>query len=348
MEKYLPLDDNQIRVLNDAALIYESYLQAHLAMSNYPGWMFFKPKQGKEYLFHALDRKGNGKSLGRRSEETEHKLAEFKAAKDLAEERFSSIAKRMHDHARFCKAARINRIPAMAGKIIRTMERVGVADNFLVVGTNALYAYESAAGIAFLPEVTATADMDILWDSRRKLSFAMTANPGGEPSIGTFMELLRSADRLFTVNTERTFQAINGSGFAVELLKPLEPVNPFKAGDGDLLTPMPLRGQDWLLLRPPMKRVAVGQDGYPVFFRVPDPRLFCLHKAWLSTLDDRRADKKQRDLAQAKLVAGLLSNRLADYPIAEILAAPDIPEPLIHAANLLSFDEPMDNPSPYF
>lgn len=348
MEKFLPLDDNQIRVLNDTALIYEGYLVAHRERSKYPGWMYFKPKQGNEYLFHATDRKGNGRSLGRRSDETERTMNDFRAAKDAAEERFNGLAKRMHDQARFCKAARINRLPAMAGKIIRTMERLGVADNFVVVGTNALYAYESEAGIAFLPEVTATADMDILWDSKRKLTFAV--QPGGEetPQIKTFMELLRSADKLFTVNTERTFQAINGAGFAVELLKPLEPAMPFKAGEGDQLTPMPLRGQDWLLLRPPVKRIVIGNDGYPLFMRVPDPRLFCLHKAWLSTLDDRNPDKKQRDLAQGQMVAQLLSDRLAAYPLQELLDTPDLPAELRQAAPLLAVEEDKGEQSAYF
>lgn len=347
MEKFVSLTENQIRVINDTALIYEGYLVALADLSKYPGWMYFKPKQGREYLFHALDRKGNGRSLGRRSVDTEATAEEFRSSKAIADERFSQLAQRMHDQARFCKAARINRLPTLAGKIIRTMERLGVADNFVVVGTNALYAYESEAGIQFLPETTATADMDILWDSRRKLSFA-TPSSGGETPIANFMQLLRSADRLFTVNTERTFQALNGDGFAVELLKPIEPENPFKAGDGDLLLPMPLLGQDWLLLRPPVKRIVISQDGYPMFMRAPDPRLFCLHKAWLSTLSNRNPDKKQRDLSQARLVAGLLGDRLAAYPINDVLADPALPAPLKQAADLLSFEVPDTQLSPYF
>lgn len=348
MEKFLPLSENQIKVLNDTALLYEGYLVALAEVSKYPGWMYFKPKQGKEYLFHAMDRKGNGRSLGRRSESTEVMAEEFRSAKAVADEHFSQLAQRMHEQARFCKAARITRLPTLAGKIIRTMERLGVTDNFLVVGTNALYAYESEAGIQFLPEATATADMDILWGSRRKLSFAMPSTESETPVISTFMQLLRTADRLFTVNTERTFQALNGEGFAVELLKPVEPENPFKAGDGDLPTPMPLIGQDWLLLRPPMKRIVIAQDGYPMFMRAPDPRLFCLHKAWLSSRPDRNPDKKTRDLSQAKLVAGLLGHRLAAYPIAELLDDPALPAPLKEAAALLDFATPDTKLSPYF
>lgn len=348
MEKFVSLTDNQIRVINDAALVYESYLNALRELQKHPGWMFFKAKAGREYLFHALDRKGNGKSLGRRSPETEAIMDNFRAAKTAAEERFEQSAKRAHEQARFCKAARATRVPTLAGKIIRTLERAQVGDNFLVVGTNALYAYEIAAGIAFLPEVTATADMDILWDSRKKLAFAVSGNGEHEPKVSTFMDVLRQVDRLFTVNTERTFQALNGEGFAVELLKPLEPTHPFKAGEGDQLTPMPLRGQDWLLLRPALKQIAIGQDGYPLMMRVPDPRLFCLHKAWLSTLDNRNADKKQRDLSQARLIASILAERLPQYPMEDLLAADDIPEALKAMANILDFAPPPENTTPYF
>jgi ribosomal protein S12 methylthiotransferase accessory factor YcaO len=40
--------------------------------------------------------------------------------------------------------------------------------------------------------------------------------------------------------------------------------------------------------------------------RVPDPRAFALHKAWLSSLPTREALKKPRDLNQAQAVASLV------------------------------------------
>jgi transposase InsO family protein len=45
--------------------------------------------------------------------------------------------------------------------------------------------------------------------------------------------------------------------------------------------------------------VGIDEDGWPVPIKVPDPRAFALHKAWLSTLTTREPVKKQRDLAQA-------------------------------------------------
>jgi hypothetical protein len=42
--------------------------------------------------------------------------------------------------------------------------------------------------------------------------------------------------------------------------------------------------------------------------RVPDPRAFALHKAWLSGLPTREPLKKPRDLAQARAVAQLVQD----------------------------------------
>ncbi|WP_201221746.1 GSU2403 family nucleotidyltransferase fold protein [Halochromatium roseum] len=44
-------------------------------------------------------------------------------------------------------------------------------------------------------------------------------------------------------------------------------------------------------------------------FRVPDPRAFAFHKAWLSQRMDREPVKKPRDLAQAFAVARLIRDQ---------------------------------------
>jgi len=44
--------------------------------------------------------------------------------------------------------------------------------------------------------------------------------------------------------------------------------------------------------------------------RVPDPRAFALHKAWLSGLPTRESIKKPRDLDQARAVAQLVLEQM--------------------------------------
>ena len=61
---------------------------------------------------------------------------------------------------------------------------------------------------------------------------------------------------------------------------------------------------------PKLDAVAIDEDGWPVPMRVPDPRAFALHKAWLSGLDSREPIKKPRDLAQALAVAQLVQDEM--------------------------------------
>jgi hypothetical protein len=69
-------------------------------------------------------------------------------------------------------------------------------------------------------------------------------------------------------------------------------------------------GLQWLLNSPKLEAVAVDEDGWPVPMRVPDPRAFAMHKAWLSGLPEREPLKKPRDLAQAQSVAQLVVEHL--------------------------------------
>jgi len=52
-----------------------------------------------------------------------------------------------------------------------------------------------------------------------------------------------------------------------------------------------LPGLQWLLNSPKLDAVAIDEDGWPVPMRVPDPRAFALHKAWLA--DDEQEQFKK-------------------------------------------------------
>ncbi len=69
-------------------------------------------------------------------------------------------------------------------------------------------------------------------------------------------------------------------------------------------------GLQWLLNSPKLDAIAIDEDGWPVPIRVPDPRAFALHKAWLSSLPTREALKKPRDLNQAQAVAALVKGQM--------------------------------------
>ena len=66
--------------------------------------MRWKTVLNTEYLFRDRDRRGNGKSLGPRSLQTEELLAAFTAERSLAQARLQLITEKIQEQARLNKA----------------------------------------------------------------------------------------------------------------------------------------------------------------------------------------------------------------------------------------------------
>ena len=307
------LSDNQRRVYIDAVQLYEAYLAAYHKGRAYRGGMHWKKAKGREYLFRSRDRYGYGNSLGPRSPETEKILEEFRKNKQQVKERLKNLKKRLKEQARFCKAAMIQRVPRVAAETLRHLDRQKLlGHNVLIVGTNALYAYEAAAGAYVDTAITATGDLDILWDVRSRLTLVAD----DIDKIG-LLDILRKADRSFELSGPRSYRAINRDGYMVDLIKS-EPKSLLikertqMGGPGDLKA-AEIKNLQWLISSPKIYQIAIGEDGFPTAIAAPDPRAFALHKLWLSKQTNREAVKKQRDYDQALAVANLVVNYLPQY-----------------------------------
>lgn len=309
--------DNQRRVFLDTAQIYEAYVAAFRGGRAYRGGMHWKKSKGRDYLFRSKDRFGYGKSLGPRSPETEKILRDFRIGKAHSQDRLRSLKERLKEQARFCRAARIQRVPRTVGGILRVLDQYGLLGrNLCVIGTNALYAYEAAAGVFVDRPVLATEDMDLLWDIQARLKLAAE---GEQPPPG-LIEILRKADRSFDLHDARRFRAVNQDGYLVDLVKP-EPKNALdierrRLGQAGDLEAVEIRNLQWLLSSPKFEQIVIGEDGYPATIICPDPRAFALHKIWLSERADRNPLKKTRDRHQALTVAYLLARYLPQYRFA--------------------------------
>ncbi len=120
-----------------------------------------------------------------------------------------------------------------------------------------------------------------------------------------FLGILRSVDKSFSIIGRRGFRAVNMKGFMVDLLRPPgEGIMP-SIGLGKDLVAQPIEGLQWLATAPKMTQVAIAGNGFPVRMVVPDPRVFALHKIWLSVRPDRSPLKRKRDLRQGEAVAQL-------------------------------------------
>jgi hypothetical protein len=309
MEKRPPwfeMTGDQHRIFIDTAQLQRAFAEAFIKSRAYRGGMHWKTVRGRNYLFRSVDRRGYGKSLGLRSSDTEAVFRDFHDNKKRIMVSLHELQDRLKEQARFCKAARIARVPRVVGSILRLLEtKKLLGSSFQVIGTNALYAYEAAAGIFFESGLMATQDVDILWDvrARPKLHAAARIDPGG------FLSILQQVDRSFELIRKRSFRAVNRRGYMVDLLKP-EPRSAHllekrrMGANGDLVA-AEIQNLQWLVSSPKFNQVVIGDDGYPAVMVTPDPRAFALHKLWLSRQTDREPIKRKRDKEQA-LAVGLL------------------------------------------
>ncbi len=308
------LSSDQRRIFIDTQQLYEAYVETFHRSRSYKGGMHWKKAKGREYLFRTRDRYGYGKSLGPRSPETEKILNDFQRAKKDIKDRLTSLKNRLKEQARFCKATRIQRVPRVVTGILRLLDQEKLlGKNVLVIGTNAMYAYEAAAGVLFERQLMATRDMDILWDIRPKLTLVVDRESDNSGLIG----ILRKADRSFEPSLPGGFSAVNRDGYMVDLVKP-EPRPVFKQeprqmGNSDDLKAAEILNLQWLIASPKFSQIVIGDDGYPASMVVPDPRSFALHKIWLSEQLQREPVKKQRDALQGAAVSSLVLQYLPQY-----------------------------------
>jgi hypothetical protein len=321
MEKHLPwfeMTADQRRIYIDSAQFHRAYVDAANKNRSYRGGMHWKKVKGRQYLFRSMDRHGYGKSLGLRSPETEAVFRDFHENKKRIKENIHQLQNRLRSQARFCKAARIARVPRLLGGILRLLEaRKLLGNGFQVIGTNALYAYEASAGIFFESGLLATQDVDILWDVRSRLQLHAA---DVKIEFGGFLAILQEADPSFELVRKRSFRAVNRKGYMVDLLKP-EPrpahlLEKRQVGAGGDLVAAEIRNLQWLVSSPKLTQCVIGDDGYPAVMVVPDPRAFALHKLWLSRQADREPIKRRRDKEQAIAVCRLILHYLPHLPFA--------------------------------
>jgi hypothetical protein len=316
------LTPDQRRRLVDATQVFEAWREGERDFRHaYRGTMRWKTVNGKQYLYRVFGRVGQ--SLGARSPETERIKADYMEQRTKLRRRLTSLETRLKDMTRLNRASNLGRVPVTAARILRKLDAEGLLGKHLfVAGTNSLYAYEAGSGVLFESGLTATEDVDLLWDVRRHLCLAL-AGARKEGVLG----LLRQVDHSFA-SRPNSYRATNDEGYYVDLIRPLTKTEllqtPSKLGEADEdLQAAAILGLEWLIHAPKFERVAIGADGYPLWMSCIDPRVFALHKLWLSSRQDRDGVKRKRDLEQAKAVAHVAKDYLAlDFNAKDLSALP--------------------------
>lgn len=311
---YRELSGEQIRQLINTEQAYEALRAAEAELEQrFRGAMGWKTVKGQDYLYRKAE--GAWRSLGRRSAETELAFESFRAGREETKQRVRQLDERIGALARVNRAMGLGRMPWTPARLLRRLDKRGLLGRAVsIVGTHALFAYERLAGVQFRADEVATADIDLLYDSRDRLRLIAPAVRADGLS-----GLIKSVDASFRPLMPGGFRAANDQGFLVDLIMPLaaKPADaePGRIGDrADDLTAAELEGLSWLVNCPQVRQTVIDERGFPLLLDVPDPRAFALHKLWVSERPDRDRLKAQRDRAQAVAVTALIGDYLPSLP----------------------------------
>ncbi|RTL54178.1 MAG: hypothetical protein EKK46_08585 [Rhodocyclaceae bacterium] len=303
----MKFNDEQLRVAANLRQYYLAWLETKRGLSDCDYSLSWTTRDGIDYLRYRSAIKDT--TLGPRSANTERQLADHVARKAELVAQEQSRGDRLFETGRLFVALRMGVIASPAAAILREADiRAYLGTALMVVGTNALAAYELEAGARFAVGMDATEDFDLAWSGNQKTVLALA---GKHPV--SLLALLKSIDNTYTVNAERTFQARNKHAYEVELLIAPSKTDSLPKSIG--LSPIPLPEQEWLLQGTPVDQVVCGRDGSPAHIVAPDPRWFALHKLWMAEKPGRDVLKKPKDARQGKALLDAISAWMPHYPL---------------------------------
>jgi hypothetical protein len=301
--RFKELTAEQRRIAIDTAQLYEHLIELQAERQTVSGGLYWKNVAGHDYLVRVTDRTGGNRSLGPRSPETEEAYREFTETKRDLDARIKSINEEVARQAKFCVAAGVNRVPRLAADIVRSLDASGLLGSTLIIlGSHAMYAYEMAAGVQLKAGLLQTEDLDTLLNTKSEIELAGSTRSAG------LLGILQRVDKTFKPQRKRSFRAVNAKGFMVDLIR--APIDSgglalTSIGSGNDLVAESLRGLEWLTALALMTQIVIADNGFPVRFVVPEPRVFALHKLWVSLQPTRDPIKRKRDLHQAEAVVQL-------------------------------------------
>lgn len=300
----------------DAVATFEAYQDALAEAAAVRGGMYWHkgPVTAPESMYLVrTSASGSEKSLGPRSPESEAIYASFQRRKQMAEERRDGLKEALVKHQRMNRALRVGRVSPLIVDILNRLSATNLNQHFRVVGTHALYAYESAAGITFEDDAVATRDIDLLWDVRKRVSFATALRQVDNSMLG----VLKKVDPTFRIRDSQKYTAVNKDGFEVDIIRrelASDDPHPIRLSDDedDFWVAQAPRAQE-LMDMPSFSAVIVATNGAMARMNTVAPMAFARFKKWMSALPGRDPIKRRRDALQAKLVEEVVRDYLPQW-----------------------------------
>jgi hypothetical protein len=312
MHPFLDLQPAQTRQYIDAETVFLELRRARLEAAEVRGSMFWRTQNDRQFLVRESSG-GAQKSLGLLSPETQAIFERFKARKAAATSRLAALTSAATDQQRLNKALRVGRVPNIVVKTLNALEAAGLEEHFLTIGTHALYAFESACGVRCLPGALATQDIDLLFDSRKRMAFVSQMKRLDSSFIGA----LRKADPSFRVMQDQKQTAINDTGFEVDVIRRMaidgDP-HPFRMSDDENdMWAVQVEGANRMLSAHKFSQVVVAETGHMAVMHTMDPPTFVAIKRMISKAPGRDPKKRLKDALQADLVEQLMQTHMPQY-----------------------------------
>jgi hypothetical protein len=306
---FIELTDTQKRQYIDAESTFRAFEEALQEAANVRGSMFWRTQNGADYLIRTSVT-GLQKSLGPKTDALQSVYERFMQRKAESEERVKSLKAAVLQHQRLNRALRVGRTPKDVIAVLQALAAAGLSKHFLTVGTNALYAYESAAGVRVQTDATATRDMDLLFDTRQRLEFATQLERLGS----SFLAVLRKADKSYRVRQGQRYTVVNQDGYEVDVIRRMAreaDTHPMSMSDHeDEIWPVQVGSGEALIAGRRFDALVIGTDGSMARMHVPHPLDFVRLKVKLSKSASRDPLKKSKDGLQAEITSQMANEFL--------------------------------------
>jgi hypothetical protein len=294
----------------DAVATFEALEEAQDETSQVRGGMYWHagPPSSPEskYLVRTTPA-GAETSLGPRAPDTEAMYERFTQRKRDSAERVSGLKAALEQHQRLNRALRVGRVDPLVVALLGRLASTQLSPHFRVVGTHALYAYEAAAGVRLDADTLATRDMDLLWDTRKRILFSTQLAKVDSSMLG----VLKKVDSTFRIRKSQKYTAVNKDGFEVDIIRRErtgDDPHPIKLSDEDEdFWVVQARRANVLLDSPGFSAVIVATNGSMSRMNTVHPATFVAFKRWMAAQPDRDALKRRRDVLQADAVQTLLN-----------------------------------------
>lgn len=301
----------------DAIAVFDALAEATEEAAQVRGGMYWHAGSASsphtQYLVRTSPA-GAETSLGPRTPETQAIYDKFMQRKQASTERLTGLKAALDQQQRMNRALRVGRVDPLVVALLNRLASTHLSEHFRVVGTHALYAYEAAAGVRLEADALATRDIDLLWDTRKRIIFSTQLARVDSSMLG----VLKKVDPTFRMPALKRrspkYTTMNKDGFEVDIIRRErtdDDPHPIKLSDADEdFWVAQARRASVLLDSPGFSAVIVATNGTMARMHTVHPATFVAFKRWMAGQPDRDPLKLRRDVLQADAVQVLLEQYL--------------------------------------